>query len=88
MFEIKKTEYVNKTFRLEKTLVEKLSECASNNNLSVNALVAQCCEYALNNMAIDDKKNSNEWDFHSICISQPKINHFWLYKRLYINIKI
>ncbi len=59
MFEIKKTEYVNKTFRLEKSLVEKLSNCASANNLSVNALVAQCCEYALNNMALKEENTSS-----------------------------
>lgn len=52
MFEVKKTEYVNKTFRMEKALVEKLSKCASENDISVNALVSQCCEYALNNMKV------------------------------------
>lgn len=58
MFEIKKTEYVNKTFRMKKSLVEELSKCASEHNISVNALVTQCCEYALNNMKVnkDNKK--------------------------------
>ncbi len=50
MFVIKKTEYINKTFRMEKELVDKLSKCASENDVSVNSLVSQCCEYALNNM--------------------------------------
>ena len=54
MFEVKKTEYVNKTFRLEKTLVERLSVCAATNNVSVNALVVQCCEYALDQMKPQD----------------------------------
>lgn len=57
MFEVKKTEFVNKTFRMEKSLVEKLSKCASENDISVNALVSQCCEYALNNMKV---KNNNQ----------------------------
>lgn len=55
MFEIKKTEFINKTFRLEKTLVERLAECSAENNISVNALVAQCCEYALDHMKIEEK---------------------------------
>lgn len=55
MFEIKKTEYANKTFRMEKSLVEALSKCASENHISVNTLVTQCCEYALNNMKIEHK---------------------------------
>lgn len=58
MFEIKKTEYVNKTFRIKKSLIETLSKYASENNISVNALVTQCCEYALNNMKIE--KNEKE----------------------------
>ena len=55
MFEIKKPEFVNKTFRLEKLLVERLSACSADNDISVNALVAQCCEYALNHMELDEK---------------------------------
>ncbi len=50
MFEIKKPEYVNKTFRLDKSLVDELSRCAADNDISVNALVAQCCSYALKNL--------------------------------------
>lgn len=55
MFEIKKTEFINKTFRLEKTLVERLAECSAKHNISVNSLVAQCCEYALDHMKIEEK---------------------------------
>ncbi len=57
MFKIEKTEYINKTFRLEKELVEKLSKCASDNNISLNALVSQCCKYALDNMNKDENNN-------------------------------
>lgn len=52
MFEIKKTEFTNKTFRLEKALLDELSLYASKSNISVNALVAQCCRYALDNLNV------------------------------------
>ena len=47
MFEVKKEEYVNKTFRLPVTLVEELSEVAQKTRVSMNELVLQCCKYAL-----------------------------------------
>ncbi|MBR1913649.1 MAG: hypothetical protein IJ827_02345 [Lachnospiraceae bacterium] len=49
MFKIEKTEFVNKTFRMDKKLVERLAQVASEEDISVNALVVQCCDYALNN---------------------------------------
>ena len=56
MFKIHKPEYVSKTFRLEKSLVERLAACASQNGISINALVAQCCEYALEHGVQKDGK--------------------------------
>ncbi len=50
MFEIKKEEYVNKTFRMPVTLVKKLEILAQNNNVSLNNLIIQCCEYAVDNL--------------------------------------
>ena len=50
MFKVEKPEFVNKTFRMEKELVKKLEEIAQPENVSVNALVVQCCKYALENM--------------------------------------
>ncbi len=50
MFEVKKEEYVNKTFRLKKSLVEKLEKVAFRNSISLNELVSQCCNYAIENM--------------------------------------
>ena len=50
MFQIKKTEYVNKTFRLPVELVKKLEILAQEKGVSLNNLVAQCCEYALDNI--------------------------------------
>lgn len=49
-FIIKKQEYVNKTFRITKELNEQLSEIAQKENISVNELVVQCCNFALLNM--------------------------------------
>ena len=50
MFKVKKTEYVNKTFRLPTDLVKRLEVVAKNKNVSLNNLVVQCCEYALENI--------------------------------------
>lgn len=50
MFEVKKEEYINKTFRLKKSLVEKLEKAAFQNSVSLNELISQCCYYAIKNM--------------------------------------
>lgn len=50
MFKVKKTEHVNKTFRLPTDLVKRLEVVAQNKNVSLNNLVVQCCEYALENI--------------------------------------
>ncbi len=50
MFQIKRKEYTNKTFRLPAELVERLEQVAQNHGVSLNNLVIQCCEYALENM--------------------------------------
>ena len=52
MFVVKKnSEMVNKTFRLPVDLVQRLTEVARAQDVSVNNLVQQCCEYALGDMA-------------------------------------
>lgn len=56
MFKVEKPEFVNKTFRIEKTFLERLEQVAQKENISVNALVVQCCNYALDNMQSEDKK--------------------------------
>ena len=43
MFEVIKDEYINKTFRMKKALVNELTEYATKNNISLNNLVEQCC---------------------------------------------
>lgn len=53
MFEVKKDEFVNKTFRMPVNLVSKLEVIAQNEKVSLNNLVVQCCEYALDNLNED-----------------------------------
>ena len=50
MFNVKKTEHTNKTFRMPVELVKKLELLAQEKNVSLNNLVIQCCEYALENL--------------------------------------
>jgi len=60
MFKVEKIEYVNKTFRINRQLLERLEEVAQKENISLNALVVQCCQYALNNMQTDTIKESQQ----------------------------
>lgn len=56
-FKIEKPEYVNRTFRITKELADTLSKIAQSEEISVNELVVQCCNYAISNMNnSDDKK--------------------------------
>lgn len=57
MFEIKKPETSNKTFRLPVDLIQRLESVAQQNGVSMNYLVMECCEYALNNLKNDDKED-------------------------------
>ena len=62
MFRIKKDEYINKTFRLPLTLVKEMEQIAQNFDVSLNNLVIQCCQYALDNLeegAVD--ANTSQW---------------------------
>jgi len=52
MFDVKKPEMINKTFRLPLPLVEKLQEVAQSKGVSLNNLIIQCCEYALKNLNV------------------------------------
>lgn len=53
MFKVEKPEMINKTFRLPLALVQRLQKVAQDKGVSLNNLVMQCCEYALNHL---DKK--------------------------------
>ncbi len=52
-FRIHKEEYVNKTFRIPKTLINELNETAHRQGISTNELVMQCCRYSLKNLDED-----------------------------------
>ncbi|MBR2178814.1 MAG: toxin-antitoxin system HicB family antitoxin [Selenomonadaceae bacterium] len=60
MFSVKKIEMVNKTFRLPLDLVERLSIVAQEKGVSMNNLVTQCCEYALNQLDNSSLSNNGE----------------------------
>ncbi len=55
MFKVNKPEMVNKTFRMPAELIERLNVVAQEQKVSLNNLVCQCCEYALNNMSEKDE---------------------------------
>lgn len=59
MFKVKKETYINRTFRIPCSLDDELRNYASLNEISLNALVIQCCQYALaNRQPVDDFKDS------------------------------
>ena len=47
----------SKTFRLPIELIEKLEVLATKNKLSLNQLVIQCLNYAVNNIENEKPKN-------------------------------
>ncbi len=54
-------ESVNKTFRIPVNIVEQLEQLAGKYNTSVNKIVIQCLEYALDNIS-DETDNSTDSD--------------------------
>jgi hypothetical protein len=61
MFKVHKVEEtVIRTFRFPVSLFEKLSATAQNENVSVNQLVIQCCEYALNDLNQDTSQKNKD----------------------------
>lgn len=50
------SEYVNKTFRLPTEIVETLEEVAKGKNSSLNKVIIQCLEFAIENIADDAEK--------------------------------
>lgn len=50
MFKVKKEESTNKTFRMPNDLIEQLQSVAQEQSVSLNQLVIQCCQYALDNL--------------------------------------
>lgn len=54
-FQIKKTEYVNRTYRIPKDLAERLAQVAQEEDISANELVVQSCRFALDNLNREDR---------------------------------
>lgn len=62
MLEFEKgVESVNKTFRIPIPIVEQLEQLAGKYNTSVNKIVIQCLEYALDNIS-DETDDGTETD--------------------------
>ena len=57
MLEIKNeyTDYTTKTFRLPVAIVEKLDQIAREHNTSMNKVVIQSLEFAIQNISGDDE---------------------------------
>ena len=55
MLKIKKeySEYITKTFRIPKEIITQLDILAQTHNTSVNKVVVQCLEYAMENIGDD-----------------------------------
>ena len=49
-FYIKKQEYTNRTLRFPVEIVDALNKLAAREKTSLNQVVVQCCEYALENL--------------------------------------
>lgn len=49
-FKIPKEEYINRTFRLRKELVDQMEAICNEKNISLNKLTVLCIEYALDNL--------------------------------------
>ena len=49
-FKIPKEEYINRTFRLRKELVDRMEIICNEKNISLNKLTVLCIEYALANL--------------------------------------
>ena len=61
MLEIKRGyESINKTFRIPVNIVVDLERLAGENNTSVNKVVVQCLQYALNNISTDSSDNDKK----------------------------
>jgi predicted DNA-binding protein len=55
----RKDEMINKTFRFPAELMEKLEKIAARNRISVNALLRQMAEYAIEEMADEKDKDGD-----------------------------
>ena len=78
MFKVSKPEMVNKTFRMPVELVERLNVVAQAQKVSLNKLVCQCCEYALDNLSAqkeDAKLSVNIYQSEQSSIESGSISY-------------
>lgn len=54
-FIIKKPTSSNRTIRMPDTLIEKITKLASEQDISFNQVVVQCCEFAIENLPKEKK---------------------------------
>ncbi len=50
-------ENITKTFRFPKSLIEKMSEIAQKESISLNNFIIQCCEYSISQL-IESEENA------------------------------
>lgn len=61
MFKVRHVEETtNRTFRFPKSLLDKMSVIAQNENISLNNFVVQCCEYAIDNLQQPQQEKETE----------------------------
>lgn len=61
MFKIQKGyDSESKTFRLPVELIKQLEQLAAENKLSLNQLVIQCLNYAVDNLETDENQSNKE----------------------------
>ena len=54
MLRIERDEYVNRTFRMNKKLVDRMEQVCNAKNISLNKLMVICVDYALDNLEEDE----------------------------------
>ena len=54
MLRIERDEYVNRTFRMNEKLVDRMEQVCVAKNISLNKLMVICVEYALDNLEEDE----------------------------------
>ena len=61
MFKVQHAEEnINKTFRIPKSLLDKMSSIAQSENVSLNSFVIQCCEYAIANIQSNQSEENTK----------------------------
>ncbi len=54
MFHVKKPEMINKTIRMPQELVRQMEVLAQRKEISLNNLIVQCCQYAMENLSPEE----------------------------------